>query len=1359
MSGFRKRLKLNINSFAIMTNQTLFKQKYSIGIAGWISLLCLILCSWLQVKAQLNVGSHFSTEDGLVQNNVLSIAQDSKGFMWFGTENGLSRFDGARWRSFKQIIAPVNKPSAPTLIRALLWDQQNRLWMGTNFGVITFDPLTEKFRHILLPYPSQPEVKQLMADGSGNIWAATTSGIALVTKENKIITSAATFSDGTKLSTYAICRGTDGKIWCGTGKGLFEGKIKAGRIVLSRIEAELPPFLQKEKITAIKIDDAGRFWFGSYATGLFLCEYQEGKFTATTKQPLLPDGDAHKIRTITRLLNRRIGVATANGLFFYDTANLNVLELNSSLANEQALHNTSVHSLYQQSSGTIWVGIYYSGLDVIKPSLTPFNHLSIGTIPFNLNHRVVSSMYSPNRAELWIGTEGGGINRFNFNTKRFSYLKNQPDNAGSVSSNFIKTLFKDRDGNLWIGTFTGTLDVINARTNIIEHRLTGSERATEINSVIEDELNRLWLTSSKGLLVYKRSGTSLKADRLMEQPALRSFFAGTAFRDAEKRLWFASDAKVIKVEGNKIRIYYLKSTVNTIAENKGQIYLGLESHGLACYDEKRDRFVRSSINDQLNNRSVLSMAFDKRNHIWLTSDSGLLKVNQENKSVTQYTKADGLICTNFNINAAYALDNNLFFGTLDGLIYFDPNQIKENTTKSGTVLTGMRIFDIPVKIDSSILNKSITYTKKIELNHDQNSLTFEFALLDFIKPKKNAFRYKLQGLSKAWTTTNSATATFNNLSPGTYTLTVSGNNGSASWSKPTTLTIKILPPFWATWWAYTLYTLILTAIIFFISRYFVLQTLLKREDELHQYKINFFTNVSHEIRTHLSLISPPVEQLAGDENLGARQKDKIMGVAGNTRRLLTLVNELLDFRKTEDNHLLLSENVQDLLPILKDCLQMFSETAVRKHINTTFEKSQQQSVLLFCDAYQLKKVIINLLANAYKFTPQNGHIELKVSESDSDVTITIEDNGRGIADAHLTKLFENYYQVADHGFQNTGYGIGLALSKAIVELHQGSITVSSKLETMNTPGQTTFTICLPKRQQETYQVQADNHEIQILSPLEVEQGPVDRLLPVASENPKPIILLAEDNVELAALLEDILNPFYQVMISPNGKQAWEQAKRHMPDLIISDVTMPEMSGFEFCELIKSNIETNHIPFILLTAKTQTSDVITGLSHGADVYLTKPFTPQALLLQVNNLIIAIQNVRTHVSQILNKNSAPIDIFNQLIQSTIGAENQKFLSQLVENIVSAIENPEFGVNELAKAMNMSTPILYKKVKSVSGLSVNDFIKSVRLKKAAELLETKHYTVSQVSYMVGFLDSKYFSKEFKKFFGKLPSAWQDN
>lgn len=1317
-----------------------------------------MLCGLLSpVKAQLAVSSHFSTEDGLVHNSVLSITQDSQGFMWFGTENGLSRFDGLRWRNFKNILG-TDKPSSGSLIRSLFWDKQNKLWMGTVFGLIIFDPLTEKFRQIKLPYQKQPEVRRIMADRAGNIWATTKAGIVLSTKEHKIIASPKTFDDGSNILCYTIYQATDGKIWCGTNRGLFEVRVKAGRIILTRTAVELPVFLQKEAITSIKQDDSGRFWFGSDAAGLFLCDYQQGKFIKVQKQPTLPGGATHKIRSIISLLDHKISVATADGLFFFDINTLSTFELNSKLGNEQTLHNSSIHSLFQQRSGTIWIGTYYSGLDLIKPALTPFQHLGIGPTSLNLNHRVVSSMCNRNPTELWIGTEGGGINILNQATKRVSYLKNQPGNDQSLSSNFIKTLFKDKDGNMWIGTFSGTLDVFNANTNSIEHRLTGSELATEVNSIIEDKTNRLWMTSSNSLKVYKRTGTSLSADRLMQEKALKSFIAGIAFEDTKKRLWFATETKVMKVEGNTIRIFQLKYPVNTISEHQGIIYLGLESHGLAEFNEKSVRFDPSQINNLIDKRSILSIAFDKQNHIWLASDSGLLKVTPKKKIVTQYTKADGLISTNFNPNAKYERDNNLFFGTLDGLVYFDPEQIKDNTTKSSIVITGMRIFDVPVEIDSSVLQKSITYTDKVELSHNQNSLTFEFALLDFIKPTKNAFRYKLQGLSKGWTTTNLAEVTFNNLAPGTYTLMVSGNNGSSKWMGPIRLTIKVLPPFWATWWAYTLYGFILISIIFFVSRYFVLRTLLKREDELHQYKINFFTNVSHEIRTHLSLISPPIEQLVSDEHLNTKQKAKILGVAGNARRLLTLVNELLDFRKTEDKHLTLAENVLDLLPVLEDCLQMFSETAERKQITTLFESAHLKSTFLLCDAFQLKKAIINLLANAYKFTPEGGTVTLKINQTDDDVTITVEDNGRGISHSHLDRLFENYYQVADHGFQNTGYGIGLALSKAIVELHQGTITVTSQLETMNEPGHTAFTISLPKRQKETYDSQEVYYEDNTVLNHEVDQAHTEQLLPLtqADEGQKPTILLAEDNLELATLLDDILNPYYHVMISRNGKEAWEQAKRHMPDLIISDVTMPEMSGFDFCELIKSNVVTNHIPFILLTAKTQAEDVITGLSHGADVYLTKPFTPQALLLQVNNLIVAIQNVHTHVNQLLNKNSEPIDIFNQLIQTTLGTESQKFLNQLVENIVASIENPDFGVNELAKLMNMSTPILYKKVKSVSGSSVNDFIKGVRLKKAAELLETKLYTVYQVSYMVGFLDSRYFSKEFKKFFGKLPSEW---
>lgn len=1330
-----------------MTISGYLSTKPAINVLRCLGLVCLILCGSLQLKSQLAVSAHFSMEDGLVQNSVLAIAQDRQGFMWFGTENGLSRFDGLRWRSFKNILGGTDKPSSNVLIRSLFWDRQNQLWLGTVFGLITFDPLTEKFKRILLPYKKQPEVRKVTTDNEGNIWLATTSGIVFINHKNQLITS-----QGENLFCFTVYHSPDGRIWSGTRKGLFEVKIKKDKITLTR-PAELPVFLQKEEITSIKVDKAGRFWFGSYSNGLFLGDYQQGKFTTAKRQPSLPSVAAHKVRSIITLGDHKIAAATADGLFLFDINTLSSLELNSRLGDEKTLNNSSIHSVFQQQSGTIWIGTYYSGLSLVKPTLTPFHQLSIGQAPLNLNHRVVSSIINRNSSELWLSTEGGGINIFNPVTKRFSYLKNQPNNESSISSNFVKTLYKDSDGNIWIGTFSGALDVLNAKSNTIEHHLTGDKRVVECNSIVEDSSNRLWITSSGGLLVYKRTGTSLKADKLMQKNALKSFVAGTAFRDDKKRLWFATGNSVLAVAGDIIKTYRLKHPVNTIAEHQGILYFGLDGNGLAIFDEKRQQIAPYPFNTQVNNRSIASIAFDQQNHIWLASDSGLLKLNPSKKVVTQYTKADGLISTNFNTNTKYTLGNTLFFGTLEGLIYFDPKEIQDNTTKSSIVITGMRIFDKPVEIDDQVLHKSITYTKHIELSYHQNSLTFEFALLDFIKPKKNAFRYKLQGMSKTWTTSNLTEATFNNLNPGTYTLLVSGNNGSARWTAPLSLTIKIHPPFWATWWAYTLYALMITAITFFISRYFVLRTVIKREDELHQYKINFFTNVSHEIRTHLSLIAPPIEQLVTDEGLMGKQKAKILGVAGNARRLLTLVNELLDFRKTEDNHLKLSESIQDLVPILEDCLQMFAETAERKQIQTKFEKNNLSTVFLLCDAYQLKKVIINLLVNAYKFTPDGGTVELKIIEADDHVTIMIEDNGRGISNSHLDKLFENYYQVADHGFQNTGYGIGLALSKAIVELHQGTITVTSQLETMNEPGHTTFTISLPKRQKDEHGVQD-----QVLPKPKVNKEDFEQLpsLVTTDGNLKPTILLAEDNLELAALLDDILNPYYQVVISNNGKQAWEQAKRHIPDLIISDVTMPEMSGFDFCELVKSNLETNHIPFILLTAKTQSEDVIAGLSHGADVYLTKPFTPQALLLQVSNLLTGIQNVGEHVRQLLNKNSSSIDIFSQLSKTTLSTANQEFLNQLIKNIVASIESPEFGVNELAQQMNMSTPILYKKVKSVSSLSVNDFIKGVRIKKGAELLETKLYTVYQVSYMVGFLDSRYFSKEFKKFFGKLPSEW---
>ncbi|HEY8898430.1 MAG TPA: hybrid sensor histidine kinase/response regulator transcription factor, partial [Niastella sp.] len=786
---------------------------------------------------------------------------------------------------------------------------------------------------------------------------------------------------------------------------------------------------------------------------------------------------------------------------------------------------------------------------------------------------------------------------------------------------------------------------------------------------------------------------------------------------------------------------------------------------LAKYDPNTGSYTRYGNKDVLANINIIGLLDDEQGNLWLSSNTGLIRYNPARNSAQTYTMSDGLAGNEFN-NNSYCKDSRgeMYFGGFNGITHFYPAGIETNNYTAPLVFTGLKLFNNYIGIDdgNKILNENITLSPGLTFRYNQDVFTIEFALLNYIKSSKNKYSYKLEGFDKGWNEVTNNTATYTNLPSGNYIFHVKGANNDGIWSAPARIAIKVLPPFWLTWWAYCIYILVLAGILFFVLRYFFLRALLKKEDELHQVKLNFFTNVSHEIRTHLTLIMAPVEKMLDNKQHDSFVQQQLSQVKQNADRLLKLVSELMDFRKAETDHLQLHIGRYNLVPFLQDIYVSFRETSLAREINMSFIHNAEE-MYLYYDKEQLEKVFFNLLANALKFTPAGGRVVLMAEQKDNRITVTVTDNGRGIAPQYIDKLFTNFFQVADHGLQNTGYGIGLALSKNIIALHQGSISVESEPATDNREGKTVFTVSL--KQGNSHFSGADILVVRPdKAPVRAEKIttggitiPTAALVQAALTDKNFTILLAEDNVELRQLIKETFVQQYHILECPNGLQAWETAIVEIPDLIISDVMMPEMDGFTLCEKLKTDQRTSHIPVILLTAKSTQSDQVSGLETGADLYLTKPFSTRILELNVRNLLASREKLRQRFSSQIVAPTLPDgqtgESFTENVSGTVDAA---FLQKVLTIIEEHIDNPDFGVEMLSRKTAMSAPVLYKKIKAVTDMSVNEFVKSIRLKKAAQLLLKKQMTVYEVAYAVGYSDRKYFSREFKKQFGKTPSEY---
>ncbi|GAA4439412.1 hypothetical protein GCM10023091_21500 [Ravibacter arvi] len=753
---------------------------------------------------------------------------------------------------------------------------------------------------------------------------------------------------------------------------------------------------------------------------------------------------------------------------------------------------------------------------------------------------------------------------------------------------------------------------------------------------------------------------------------------------------------------------------------------------------------------------IEDIQIDKNGYFWLATEAELTRYHPEKRTLQTYGYQDGLPFNGISrpASSVKSASGMLYFTTNKGIFQFSPSQVTARTGDSQLVLTQLKLLDREMKAgdDTGLLERNLDHTRELTMRHDQNIFSISFALLSFPRSERNRYAYKLEGFDNTWTYTSSQPATYMNLPPGNYVFTVRAANGDGYWNpEPLRLKINVLPPWWKTWYAGLAYILLIAATVYAVTRFFWLRSSFRKENALNQIKLDFFTNLSHEIRTHLSLISGPMQK-AFQHAYDGKTVEHYFGFAkNNSDRLLLLVNELLDFRKVQSGGVRLQVREYDVVKIMKGTLAAFEHIAKEKDIETMLV-CPDTPVLLWLDQAQMQKVFYNLLSNAYKFTSEGGGVVVRIVEVSNEVSIAVQDNGRGIAVEHLRKLFTYYYQ-ADS--EKPGYGIGLALSKSIVEQHRGALTAESCLETETTAGGTTLTIRM---------LRENRH----FSPEEIAPKNTDyidsRLTETAAKSPSSLvgasakkantILIVEDNDQLRVFIRELFESEFNTLEAENGLRGLQLANEHLPDIILSDIMMPDMNGLQLCSQLKENITTSHIPVMLLTARAQNQQIIEGLASGADDYLVKPFDPRILELKVSNLIRLRDDFKDRYRQ------SVLTDHDEWGRNIAKDKNEEFIIKLSSLVKEHISDRDFGVNELATQIGMSVSALYRKLRSLTGLTINGFVKEIRFNEAKKLLDSGVYNVSEISTMIGFEGSKYFSAELKKIYGKTPTeAKKDN
>lgn len=1289
--------------------------------------------------------------------------------MWFGTNQGLSRFDGYRFVNF------INNPTDTTslkgnIVRVIFEDSKGRLLIGTEKGGLNiFDRQLEVFSH---PYASTDEfrwrevsVNDIAEDQSGQLWLATDNGIIIV-KNNELTTLHT--PDSIKIEDKFIRNlkfDKSGNLWIGTNNGVFLYEPSSNHLEYFPI-----PFGsdQNREIWELFLDDDGSIWVGTYSSGIFIID--PVKRTLKTLD-LNPDyRRTETVRSISKGIFGDYWIGTRGGLYIYSPDNRTSDFYRHDEREPRSLANNSVLDIFHDSNGETWIGTR-GGLNLQAKSKHVFrNYSALPNDSHFLNSSIVYAIWMEESGKIWLGTEDGGVNIYDPRLGTYEYLTADSPGQNSVSQNCIKSFLDDRKGNLWIGTFLGGIDVINLRTKQFRHFKHDPDDPTSLvdNRVWDfclDKTGRVWVATSAGVDQYNEAdGTFTHYPQLAGNE--QTSWIET---DSENDLWIGSTSEVIifDQESNTIKRFNEHSR-SFFEDSQKRLWLATFDKGIVAYSKTDGPIQYYGQKDGLANNQALCILEDDSRNLWISTNNGLSKFNPDQNYFQNFTSKDGLRNNQFSYGAAFkSKTGQLLFGSIAGYYVFDPDDAMPEDTNVPIVLTDLRIFNKSVPInpnEKSLLKKSISETTELVLNYDQNFFTIEFAALNYVNSAGNMYSYYLEGFDKTWNEPSTIrSATYTNLNPDDYILKIKRViPGMRNDDNILELKITIKPPFWKTLFFRLALLMVVLLLFYMLIRFLMNREKLKNElflermnarkiHELDMLKLRFFTNISHEIRTPLTLILAPLEKMIMDKIPGQEWPAHLNLVYRNAKQLDKLINQLLDFRKLETGNLKLNLTQSDIVAFVADVAHSFDDLAREKNITLRFN-TLKKSLICFFDPDKIEKIINNLLSNAFKFTNPNGSITVNLSlvfDNENEdfehqkpekrsIEISVKDSGRGIESADIDKIFNRFFQSGKETDQ-TGTGIGLALVKELVKLHNGQIFVTSK------PGKgSKFTLRIPfEPVNAQHESTADNGMAAKNAGLEDDIEKPE----VPQSGLSKIMLVVEDNPDVRFFIRSHFKPTYQIIEASNGIDGWEKALKYIPNVIISDIMMPESDGYEFCKRIKKDERTSHIPVLLLTALHSREHELKGLSSGADDYITKPFDISVLQAKVENMLSVRESLKKKFT-----GTMVLEPRNVVISSP----DERFLQRAIEAVEKNIADSDLDIEKFATEVGVSRMQLYRKLHALTDMTVKEFIRDIRLKRATQMLLQKKMNVSEIAFAVGFKDLSHFRKCFRREYGMSASEY---
>ncbi len=1356
-------------------------------------------------KGDTHIFQRFNINSGLSSDNLKALFQDREGYLWIATDNGINRFDGYKTSIYKPEFSK-DKSFNSVDFNSIAEDKNGDLWFGTDHsGINIFNKLSQTVTIIDQNTPRglailSNNINNLLCDSKGRIWISTLSGLNLYYPDKKKMI---TFSDARRPGknnpagqiSY-VYEDRNGKILVGSwGNGMYvydEKKDDFTQFLLP-IEKGMSNYIHR--IVKILEDRQGNYWLGTWEGGLFKVQfknYQSVKvlqyYSKNAKGPFALSSDI--IYCLYEDKAGSIWAGTPYGLNIIKNHNSGKpeVQLIQSGNSPAKISQNDIFSIIKDRSGIIWLATSGGGLNKYDPGLRNIDAYRIPEIISSGETQSIRSFFIDSDSSLLIGVQGLGLGKYILSEHKFipcTYLPKFKKIAEDLVDINAATCFHlDKDNNLWIGTRYKGLYVISAKTgkteNFLSYDSVTGTRNRMINSIYEDKFHNLWVGSNKGLFEFvpAKDGSHRIYNYMPVAGNSRSLsgeYISAIFEDSKSNLWIGTLGGALNLARNttgnnyplSFKHYFpdrdkpgsIKSNiVYSIVEDKhNRLWIGTGTAGLALFNPLDETFIHFGKEEGIGGDAVFDI-IEESNILWLTTSNGLVRFRAGNTGEYQaelFTTEDGLNGNVFIDGASFkSPDGRIFVGGYYGFNVINPAELSSNTYIPPIVITGIWIGNEKVNVYDAMKNG-------LDLNYDQNNINIEFSALSYSQPSKNKYAYMLDGLDVVWKRTNSEGRMLNysHIPPGDYTLRLKASNNSDIWNEvPFTLSITVRPHPAKSWWAILIYILILLGILIAIYYFLINNIKIKqayeiekleriKEENINQFKFRFFTNISHELLTPLSVLSFSVEDLISKMVLDG-ERLKIM--ERNVNRVMHLISQLLDFRKVESGSMMpvvLPGRIDTFIEQICICLQPLAD---KKHISVIVNGNGEQTI--YFDPDKMDKIVCNLLSNALRYTPENGKIiinyELYEKADSTWLRLEVIDSGKGIEPENLDQVFERFYQVKSVTGKTFGAGIGLALSKNLVENHKGFMTVQNE-ENMGAK----FSVDIPVSASAYSQDEIRNEEINYQSGTFIIDHDA-ALLPVEDLNiskvdmdGKKTILIVEDNSDFRQLLNKHLSNYYNTLEASNGEQGYEICLQKHPDLVITDMMMPVMNGIEMCNKIKNNIETSHIVVILLTAKIDEETRYESYLANADSYIAKPVDVRTLYARVESLLAQ----REKIIKKYSYGSMPVS--TEIEYSALDA---KFLENIKSVIESRLLNTELNVLALSKEIGMSTSSLYRKIVSLTSMSPVEFIRYIRLQSAAKMMVKEGANVSEAAYASGFNDLSYFSKSFKKQFGVSPKKY---